>query len=345
MISDKWISSVDYYLDSARKPGGPSRDRLAYYSEAGDYGEPPGIWYCPGGGGGTLAPSGQTVHGFELKRLAAGCDIRTGRPLSDQVGKTKDRRAGIDVCMSPPKDFSILFAAAPPGSKKRDTLESILYKVSKEILDLIHSNGLIECRQGPQGEIRLPSKELASAMFLHHSSRDGDPQLHVHCLVMNIAMRQDGSYGAINNEKFKENRKLLDAVFKFRIARELEQLGIRLESHEEHGFTVSGITPALREDFSERRMKIKLAAAGKGFETKDDGEAAQTIALETRGKKSDIPPLHLLDPLWVRTFEEHGTDLSFAGLDGSAIQRDSSLQPVVMEEVTGEALSKITETA
>ena len=109
----------------------------------------------------------------------------------------------------------------------------------------------------------------------------------------------------INNEKFKDNRQLLDAVFKFRIARELEQLGIRLESHKEHGFMISGITPALREDFSERRMKIKLAAAGRGFETKNNAQAAQAIALEIRGKKSDIPPLHLLDPLWVHTFEEH----------------------------------------
>ena len=31
------------------------------------------------------------------------------------------------------------------------------------------------------------------AMFLQHTSREGDPQLHVHMAVMNLAQRQDGA--------------------------------------------------------------------------------------------------------------------------------------------------------
>lgn len=349
MISDKWVS-VEYYLACVKSPAGPRRIRskkhgpLAYYGgEAGSYGEPAGIWYTPGGGGGTLVRSGSTIQSFELRRLAAGRDIHTDRPLSEQIARTKDRRAASDVCMSPPKDFSIIYAAA--NRQGRRALESIIYKVCREVLDLAYKNGLFECRQGAGGEDRSPALELAVAMYLHHSSRDGDPQIHIHNLVMNAALRKDGTYGAINNEKFKEFRVFSDAVFKYKLGRELENIGVPVEYHEEHGFTIEGISPALREDFSERRMRIKLAAAKKGFETKDNAVAAQVIALETRGSKSDIPPLDLLDELWARTFADHGTDLSFAQLGGPAIKRDPATEPATMQEVIAEALAKITETA
>ena len=108
---------------------------------------------------------------------------------------------------------------------------------------------------------------------------------------MNMALRPDGTFGGINNEKFKDNRKLLDALFKFDLARELEMLGVVVESHEEHGFTVSGISNELRDDFSERRMEIKLEAARLGMKTKNNAALAQMITLKTRKNKSDIPPI------------------------------------------------------
>ena len=47
-------------------------------------------------------------------------------------------------------------------------------------------------RTGPQGtgEYR-DAAGLGGRMFLQHTSREGDPQLHVHMAVMNLAQRGD----------------------------------------------------------------------------------------------------------------------------------------------------------
>jgi conjugative relaxase-like TrwC/TraI family protein len=37
---------------------------------------------------------------------------------------------------------------------------------------------------------------LIAALFTHHISRDGDPQLHVHVAIANIVQRADGADGA-----------------------------------------------------------------------------------------------------------------------------------------------------
>ena len=45
---------------------------------------------------------------------------------------------------------------------------------------------------GHSGEYR-DAAGATVAMFLQHTSREGDPQLHVHMAVMNLAQRQDGA--------------------------------------------------------------------------------------------------------------------------------------------------------
>ena len=36
------------------------------------------------------------------------------------------------------------------------------------------------------------------ATFVHRTSRAGDPQLHTHCVIPNLARRPDGSYVALD---------------------------------------------------------------------------------------------------------------------------------------------------
>ena len=341
MISDPWIKDIQYYLDSAKSPAGPrksaKRGSMAYYSDAGDYGEPPGQWYCPSG---WQAKDNSTVSPHELQRLAKGCDTKSGKPLSQQL--PTNRRVGIDVCFSPPKDFSILFAMANREGRRK--LESILYKSVRKVLDMVMDNGLIEVRQGKGGEIRNAAKAIAAALFLHHSTRSGDPQLHIHALLMNMALRPDGTCGGINNERFKDNRKLLDAMFKFDLGRELEMLGVEIESHEEHGFTLVGISDELRDDFSERRIEIKLEAARLGTVTKNNAVLAQTIALKTRKNKSEIPPIVELDPIWRKTLAEHCADPELANLDRPPITRNPAEQPVIMKGVVEHTVGSMTDT-
>ena len=46
-------------------------------------------------------------------------------------------------------------------------------------------------RTGPQGTEYRDAAGSVAAVFLQHTSREGDPQLHVHIAVMNLAQRGD----------------------------------------------------------------------------------------------------------------------------------------------------------
>jgi conjugative relaxase-like TrwC/TraI family protein len=45
---------------------------------------------------------------------------------------------------------------------------------------------------------------MAAATFVHRTSRDGDPQLHTHCVVANLGRRPDGTYAALDATPFYE---------------------------------------------------------------------------------------------------------------------------------------------
>ncbi len=337
MISDAWVKDITYYTDNARTSG-DAPGRMAYYVDAGG-GEPPGVWCSPTN---WQTEDKSVVMPFELQRLAKGCDAKSGKPLSDQL--PKKRRAALDVCLTPPKDFSVLWALC--GAADRARLEAILYQATREILDLVHKQGLIECRQGKGGTIRRPAKSFAAALYLHHSTREGDPNLHCHCVLPNIAERQDGSCGAINNEKLKENRILLDAIFKWKVGRALETNGISVAAHAEHGFIVADVPDDLRVSWSTRRQKIKAEAARQGFLTGDDAAAAQIVALQTRARKADIPPLPELDEKWTAEAAEHGIEpgVEWAHLDGPPIYRAPARQQGEMQAIMTEAIEGMAET-
>ena len=62
------------------------------------------------------------------------------------------------------------------------------------------------------------------------------------------------------------------------------------------GLLLSGISNELRDDFSERRMEIKIEAARRGMKTKNNAVLAQMITLKTRKNRSEIPPIKRTEP-------------------------------------------------
>ena len=59
------------------------------------------------------------------------------------------------------------------------------------------------------------------AKFVHRQSRSQDPQLHAHCLAINVAKRADGSYGTIDVGPLLHAKKMIGAYFRSALANEL----------------------------------------------------------------------------------------------------------------------------
>ncbi len=141
--------------------------------------------------------------------------------------------------------------------------------------------------------------------FAQHTSRDGDPQLHIHNLILNRVMRErDGAYRTLDSRGLHEHRgaaaAIATTVMESALSREF---GTGWTGRADgHGREVRGVSQELMEEFSSRRQSIsaltvRLAAE---FEAQH-GHAPDARALGTlrrwanhasrRGK--DAEPLDL----------------------------------------------------
>ena len=281
---------------------------MGYYADTSS--EPPGRWWSPAN---WQAVDGSTVDPLALERLASYRDTVTGRTLPGQ--RAADARVATDYSFSTPKALSALWAVS--DEEGRAKLEKLVEDSVRDTLEIIHKHGLIEARRGKAGKNREPVAAPVAAIFMHHTTREGDPQLHAHVVMMNVAMRADGTVGAVNNEKILELRKLLDATYTHSLAIGLEQLGVKVEPSPEHGFKIAGQPDDLIDIWSKRRQQIVAAAAERGIQTKDDAVQAQAIALQTRQKKADVQTLDQLEDRWKSERWGRDRDMLMAMIDGS----------------------------
>ena len=98
------------------------------------------------------------------------------------------------------------------------------------------------------------------AMFLQHTSREGDPQLHVHMAVMNLAQRQDGAddkWRTLHSSMLFQERLAVAAHASRELATRLTDLGYVLVPRADgNGFEVGGVDQEVMDAFSSRRAQI-----------------------------------------------------------------------------------------
>ena len=89
--------------------------------------------------------------------------------------------------------------------------------------------------------------------FAQHTSRDGDPQLHIHNLILNRVMREsDGAYRTLDSRALHEHRGAATAiatvVMESALSREFG--GGWVQRADGHGREVRGVSAALMAEFS-----------------------------------------------------------------------------------------------
>jgi conjugative relaxase-like TrwC/TraI family protein len=98
------------------------------------------------------------------------------------------------------------------------------------------------------------------ASFLQHTSREGDPQLHVHNAVLNLAQRADGAderWRTLHGALLYQERLAVAAVAARELATRLTSLGYVLVPRTDgNGFEVGGVDQAVMDAFSSRRAQI-----------------------------------------------------------------------------------------
>lgn len=272
MLSHKLLTAQDvgraasYYEDSADD----------YFAKEG------GASQWQGKGAEMLGLSGE-VDPARLRELFAG-QVEAGKPIAR--ASTRDdqhTRIGIDLTFSAPKSVSIQALVGGDGTLLR-AHEAAVERT------LALAEEYAQARAKKQGKSRVESTgNLVVAQFRHETSRDRDPQLHTHAVVLNLTRRQDGEWRALRNDQIVKATKYLGAVYRAELAADLQKLGYSLR-HEPNGtFELAQVSRAQLEQFSGRAAQIEEQLAKQGLTRQTATTAQKQLAtLQTRERKGSI---------------------------------------------------------
>jgi hypothetical protein len=111
--------------------------------------------------------------------------------------------------------------------------------------------------------------------FPQHTSRDGDPQLHIHNLVLNRVQRErDGAWRTLDSKALYEHRGAASAIAALVMESALSrEFGVEwVQRPDGHGREIAGVGRALMEQFSSRRQSISALTRrlARAFEEQHD---------------------------------------------------------------------------
>lgn len=308
------IHDVGYYDDQAAEaariaaePGKP----LAYYGD--NEVDLPGIFFklrhalASAKSPFQTLRTGDIADSVVIRRLAAGQDPRTGHPLIHTPGSDKRRKVvGYDLQISAPKPVSVLYAL---GSRRlRRAILSAHGRAMLRALRYIEAQGLIITRTGARSQRHESASEMLAALYTHLLSRDLDPQIHTHAILLNICVRPDGKIGAIDNHRLKQHGGAIAALYRCELAAILRaELSLEIE-RDKRNFKLPIIPDAIVRLFSKRRAAIEAAAQAAGIDTATDRSRAQQLSYDTRARKKKGLSLTEMTQSWLRQAEEAGFD-------------------------------------
>ncbi len=243
-------------------------------------------WY--GKGAKKLGLTGKIVEG-DFKSLAFGKLPNGQRFRGKPKNKKHKERAGVDCNFACPKSVSILSLV-----KGHQQLEAVHYKVVERTLGIFEERYASTRVTGEDGR-RAPIQtgNLVVAQFHHDTSRELDPHLHTHCVVLNLTQLPSGKWQSVHYDEIYKNRRLLDKIYMNELAIEVKKLGYEIEHQEHGGFEIKGFKPEHLEYFSKRRQQILAELPN----IKDTTWAErEKVWDKTRMKKGDpIPRQELMD--------------------------------------------------
>ena len=136
------------------------------------------------------------------------------------------------------------------------------------------------------GTRRMVARGFVGAAYRHRTSRAGDPHLHWHVLVANLAQGIDGRWSALDGRAIYETARSGGAVFQAAMRRELTAaLGVEWGPVHEDAAEIAGIPHRMLDEFSRRREQIAewLDDAGEA------GPASAAVAQRATRRAKQVP--------------------------------------------------------
>jgi conjugative relaxase-like TrwC/TraI family protein len=254
-----------YLIDSVARGDGttePSSSLAAYYAESGT---PPGLFLGSGladlDGGKGLEAGSQVSEEHLWNMLVACSDPVSGETVGSLPSRSGSAPvAGFDLCFSPPKSFSVLWALADDETREviadchRQAIDYVISYAEKEVF---HS------RSGKNGIVEEDISGVIAASFTHFTSRSDDPQLHSHVVVWNRSKSvSDGKWRTLDSRAIFKATTTLSELHQGVLSDLLTSaLGLGWEARgRRHSakprYEITGVAESLMAEFSRRSVQI-----------------------------------------------------------------------------------------
>ena len=238
-------------------------------------GEAPGYWI--GAGATSLGLAGRVEPGVYLA-VMDGRHPHSGETLVAQ--RRADRVCGYDLTFSAPKGLSLLWAFGDKAT--REAVTRIHDDSIAEALAVMESEAC-RLRRGHNGERVLDGGGFVGAAFRHRQSREGDPQLHTHVVVANLAADPSGRYSALDGSHLFDFAAAVGACYQSALRQRTADLGLAWDVRPNGLGEVAGLPRPVLRHFSKRRRGIEADMADRGVSS---AKEAQRSTLGTRRSKA-----------------------------------------------------------
>ncbi|MEO0409439.1 MAG: MobF family relaxase, partial [Cyanobacteria bacterium P01_A01_bin.135] len=239
-----------------------------------------------GRGARALGLSGQ-IQGDDFKNLLHGYSP-SGRSLSGRKINPEKHRAGVDLTFSAPKSISL--AALVGGNAALEQAHREAVARTMAVVEERYAQTRVRTAEGRKV---ITTGNLIVAQFHHDTSREKDPQLHTHCVVLNATQLKDDQWRSLHNDILFKQQKLLGMIYQNELAVQVQRLGYAIEPKANGQFELKGYAPEQLQAFSKRREQI-LAAVGEAA----TAQARELATLKTRAPKGKEIPREELQAHW-----------------------------------------------
>ena len=264
-----------------------------YYAGVG---ESPGVW--AGKWAEELRLSG-VVEAEQLRALVEGRDPVSGAELL--AGNRERSVRAFDMTFSAPKSVSLLWAFAT--DPVAEVVAAAHREAVAEALAFLEERAAVARVQAGGVRRRVATEGWAVAAFTHRTSREGDPQLHSHCLVPNLVRRKtDGRYVALDAGPLFDWCRAAGSVYQDHLQRSLSlRLGVVWGPDRHNTREIIGLSREQLRAFSKRSAQIEAELEAKGALYESPAlrmQADDEASLATRTAKDHSLTPTLLQGRW-----------------------------------------------
>lgn len=234
-------------------------------------------------------------------------------------------RAGLDLTFSVPKSVSL--QALVQGDERLIDAHRIAVERTLTIIEQRYAQTRLRFGEGERRPV--VTGNLVVAQFDHDTSRELDPHLHTHCVLLNMTwVEPRGRWYSLHNDLIYQHKKLMGQLYHNELATLVKELGYEVAIGEEGLFELAGFDREHIEQFSKRRMQILQRV---------DGESTwaerEKIWDATRTKKGAPLPRLELQNVWRHEARSMGLEFPTPGEPVEEEEREGQVEKAIADGI------------